>query len=475
LVRTYSVPPGAWWAGDDRWFPSDFEPQPGNRLTPLVDGEEVMHAMYDAMEHARESIYLTAWFITPGMRMVRPSDDADEPAAGRGGPRSLLNLLASKADDVDVRVLLWPGASVGKLSRRLVKENLRHLADAHPRILARQDTHEHFAHCHHQKTLVVDGRVAFVGGIDVTSFDADRWDVRRHTYRLSRNWHDVHWQIEGPCVADVATNFAQRWNEVAPDRPVQAAPRPEPLADGAVAQVQRTIPRRIYAFAPDGIYGIVHAHVRAIARAERFIYLESQYLWSPEVTDALCDALRRGRATGLRVAIVLPAHPNVGKADSDRHVQRLRQADAGHGMFQAYTLYTCGWDDPAQRMQYRPIYVHAKTAIVDDTWATAGSANLNGRGMATDSEINLSTTDTAAIRRLRLRLWAEHLGSSEEELADDDPVMLLDQRFPAVAREQLTIVTSRSGPLTAGLYPYPFGHVAADFGPGEIESALLDR
>ena len=126
-------------------------------------------------------------------------------------------------------------------------------------------------------------------------------------------------------------------------------------------------------------------------------------------------------------------------------------------------------------MQYRPIYVHAKTAIVDDAWATAGSANLNGRGMATDSEINLSTTDTAVIRRLRLRLWAEHLGSTEEELADADPVRLLGQRFPTVALKQLAIVTSRSGPLTAGLYPYPLGHIAADFGPGEVESALLDR
>jgi phosphatidylserine/phosphatidylglycerophosphate/cardiolipin synthase-like enzyme len=242
-----------------------------------------------------------------------------------------------------------------------------------------------------------------------------------------------------------------------------------------VAQVQRTIPRRIYSFASDGIYGIAHAHVRAITRAERFIYLESQYLWSPEITDALCSALRRGRFTGLQVVIVLPAHPNVGKADSDRHVRKLIETDGGAGMFQAYTLYTYGWDSAAQRFQYRPVYVHAKTTIVDDAWATAGSANLNGRGMATDSEINLSTTDNSTIRQLRLRLWAEHMGCAEKELTDADPVTLLRARWPMIALKQQAIVSSRSGPLTASLYPYPLGHIAADFGPGEIESALLDR
>jgi phosphatidylserine/phosphatidylglycerophosphate/cardiolipin synthase-like enzyme len=242
-----------------------------------------------------------------------------------------------------------------------------------------------------------------------------------------------------------------------------------------VAQVQRTIPRRTYAFAPEGIYGIAHAYLRAIERAERFIYLENQYLWSPEITEALCAALRRGRANGLRIALVLPAHPNVGKADSDRHVQQLRQADEGYGLFQAYTLYTCGWDERTKGYLYRPIYVHAKTAIVDDAWATAGSANLNGRGMATDTEINLSTTDREVIRQLRLRLWSEHLGCSEEALADADPVSLLATRWPTVARDQSGIVASRSGPLTAGVFPFPIGHIAADFSLGEVESALLDR
>jgi phosphatidylserine/phosphatidylglycerophosphate/cardiolipin synthase-like enzyme len=113
LRRVHRAPPGLWWSGDDRWFPADFPPRQGNRLTPLVDGQEAMQAMYDAMEHARESIYLTGWFITPQLRMLRPPDDPEEPSAGKGGPHALLPLLARKADEVDVRVLLWPGAVLG--------------------------------------------------------------------------------------------------------------------------------------------------------------------------------------------------------------------------------------------------------------------------------------------------------------------------------------------------------------------------
>ncbi len=491
LGRTYHAPPDAWWAGDDRWFPGDTPPRHGNRLTPLVDGQDAMRAMYEAIESARESILLASWFLTPRMRMIRPDDDVYEPRDGKGGPDAFLALMARKAGEIDARILLWPGSLVGKFARRRVEGTRQALLQAAPKLQVRLDTHERFSHCQHQKALVVDNRVAFVGGLDVTAFDADRWDVREHTFREGRNWHDAHWRLEGPCVADVATNMAQRWNASVEtgDKnkgkgfadPIRLPPPPPPLDDGIDAQVLRTIPKGVYSFASRGIFGIAYAYRHAIVRAERFIYLENQYLWSPEITDALCDAIRRGHDTGLRVVLVLPAHPNVGKGDTDRHVEQLVQADAGRGAFHAYTLYTSrheGRGDAGGRYgqyKYRPVYVHAKVGIVDDTWATVGSANLNGRGMVTDSELNISAADGASARALRLRLWAEHLHCPEDELRDADPVAVLEGRWLETARAQRDIVARRSGILTAALYPYPLGRVDADFGPGEIESALLDR
>ena len=431
--------------------------------------------MYEAMEGAQESIWLAAWFLTPALRLLRPPGDRDEPPGGGGAPHAFLPLLTRKVDQVDVRVLLWPGGRLGAWSTRHVATVRDTLARAHPRLRVRLDPHERFAHAQHQKALIVDGRVAFVGGIDMTAFDADRWDVPGHPYRSGPNWHDAHWQLKGPCVADVAANFVQRWNVTAPDNPVTTPPPPTVLPNGVQAQVQRTIPTGIYSFAPRGIRGIAHAYCHAIARAERFIYLESQYLWSPVITEALAAAMAQNGAGGLQIALVLPSHPNIGKADTDRHVEALLRADAGRGVFHAYTLYTSWRDGATGRYRYRPIYVHAKAAVIDDAWVTLGSANLNGRGMATDSEMNVSTDDPTTARALRLRLWSEHLACSEATLRDADPAGLLWERWPIVAAAQQQIVARRSGPLTAPLYPYPLGHREADFGPGELEAALLDR
>jgi len=94
--------------------------------------------------------------------------------------------------------------------------------------------------------------------------------------------------------------------------------------------------------------------------------------------------------------------------------------------------------------------------------------------MVSDSEINISTTDRASIRALRLSLWSEHLGCQPEDLRDLDPAGVLGGRWRNTAMAQQRIAQARSGPLTAAVYPYTAGRVDADFGPGEIESALLD-
>ena len=111
----------------------------------------------------------------------------------------------------------------------------------------------------------------------------------------------------------------------------------------------------------------------------------------------------------------------------------------------------------------------------DPDESSADAANQNGRGLATDSEINVCTTDSGAARELRLRLWAEHLACTEDDLRHADPTAILDGRWVAAAHEQRCIVTRRSGPLAAALYPYPREHSRAAFGPGEVASLPLDR
>src|SRR5713226_10422215 len=118
-------------------------------------------------------------------------------------------------------------------------------------------------------------------------------------------------------------------------------------------------------------------------------------------------ALRRGAM----VAIVLPDHPNVGRDFTDAGLARLREEvpeAIAQGRIQAFCLATSTNIDGVEH--YRPIYVHAKVAIVDDLWSTVGSANLNNRGMRDDTEMNVATLNAELARDLRLMLWAEHLG-----------------------------------------------------------------
>jgi len=126
----------------------------------------------------------------------------------------------------------------------------------------------------------------------------------------------------------------------------------------------------------------------------------------------LAAALQRGAT----VAFVLPEHPNVGRAFTDAGLAHLREEApeaAAQGRIHAFCLAASAYKDGAEH--YRPIYVHAKVAIIDDLWSMVGSANLNNRGMRDDTEMNVATLDAELARGLRLMLWAEHLGLMSED------------------------------------------------------------
>jgi phosphatidylserine/phosphatidylglycerophosphate/cardiolipin synthase-like enzyme len=330
----------------------------------------------------------------------------------------------------------------------------------------------HVAQALHQKCAVVDGHTAFVGGVDLTveyGGDFDRWDTVAHPFALALRstdlgpaphpWHDVHSVLTGAAAGDVQRNVEQRWHEagwnlwgrLAPpllerlvawrsatpgsDDLLREAERgvlppgagPQEPGPAARVQVVRTIPALTYRFAPRGIHGIAQAYLLALRQARRFIYLESQYLWLEGFNGldiwrlgweshhmrALMDELAAAAGRGVTIGLVLPDHPNTGRSFTDHTLQWLRervpQAIAA-GRLRVFTLATSA---PRRRdglMRYRPVYVHAKVGIVDDRWATIGSANLNSRGMSHDAELNVAVLDDAVARGLRLTLWAEHAG-----------------------------------------------------------------
>ena len=319
-------------------------------------------------------------------------------------------------------------------------------------------------HCHHEKLVIVDDEVAFVGGIDLTSEGGDRYDTSEHPARGRLGWHDAACRVRGPVVADVAEHFARRWREVAGEALEPPAP---PAAAGDVeVQVVRTLPERLYDFRPDGDFRIVEAYVRALRAAERLVYLENQFLWSPELVAILADKLRRPPSDDFRLVIVLPSKANNGEDDTRGQLAVLADADGEAGRFLPATI--CARTGTATDR----VYVHAKVGIVDDRWLTVGSANLNEHSLFNDTEMNVVTCDTALARETRLRLWAEHLEATVEEVGGD-PARVIDERWRPIAREQLERV--RSGrPRTHRLSELPVGSRRLERLLGPLDALAVD-
>jgi phosphatidylserine/phosphatidylglycerophosphate/cardiolipin synthase-like enzyme len=160
------------------------------------------------------------------------------------------------------------------------------------------------------------------------------------------------------------------------------------------------------------------------------VYLESQFLWSPEIVAILAGKLREPPGDDFRLVVVLPAKPNNGDDSTRGQLAVLARADDGAGRFLACTLTA-----RSGRLA-GPLYVHAKVGIVDDRWLTVGSANLNEHSLFNDSEMNVVTCDPELARAARLRLWSEHLECSPAEV-EGDAAVLVDERWRPIAQEQL--------------------------------------
>src|SRR5579863_5121238 len=292
-----------WWAAGD--MPARAVP----RLAFLIDGRMTMLEMCLAFLCARQSIYITAWGLSPEILLVRGKHKC---AGAEGTPEQeeLLSWLRAKGlseeelrfwqdcqelsitsvlsrvveKGVDVRVLLWDTYTFPFQSNpnpKKVQEILESIGircildDSHLGLL------NHPLEAHHQKTAVIDGRLAFVGGLDLimeNSGEYDRWDTKGHPFhsplrlgkdgRMPHSWHDVHVLFEGPAAADVELNFRQRWNAVVSLHEMSSSlilpeiTAPLPRSHHAISrvlragndvrlQVTRTIPQGTYRFAPE--------------------------------------------------------------------------------------------------------------------------------------------------------------------------------------------------------------------------------
>ena len=399
-----------WWSP---WIPV----RAGNSVEVLIDGVDALAAMQDAIRGAQTSVHIAGWHSSPDFRLSR------EP-----GSPTLRDLLADVAQRLPVRLLMWAGPPLPAFqpTRKTVKAaRLEFIRDS--KVECELDDRERTMHCHHEKIVIVDGSTAFVGGIDFTALQGDRHDQPAHPPRGPLGWHDAAMRLRGPAVVDVASHFISRWNEITGDD--VPAPEPQPSEGDVEVQVLRTVPDRTYDFLPDGDYTILDAYLRAFRSAQHFIYVENQFLWSPEVVDVLAHKLQHAPNDDFRLLLVLPIKPANGRDTTRGQLSRLAAADHGAGRLLATTISANGGDESSA------VYVHAKIGIVDDRWLTIGSGNLNEHSLFNDTEMNLLTCDPTLARETRLRLWAEHTERSLEEVAGE-PHRVIDDIWKPTAKEQ---------------------------------------
>ena len=405
--------------GEARWAAGTPPARDGCSLEVLIDGEEALPAIADAVSAAESHVHVAGWFASPDFKLTRGD-----------GANALRDLLANVAERIPVRLLLWAGspAPVFTPTRKTVRA-VRDAFCSGTRIQCHLDAREHPIHCHHEKLVVVDDELAFVGGIDLTELGGDRFDHPRHPHRGELGWHDISSRLRGPIVADVAQHFAMRWSEVAGETLTRAS-MPEPEGNQTV-QLIRTVPQGVYDVVPEGDYRILEAYVRALRSAQRLIYIENQFLWSPEIVQILATKLADPPTEDFRIVTLLPVKPNNGADVTRGQAGELSRADDGRGRFLACSLYA-----QEEGKDPTPVYVHSKICIVDDEWVTLGSANLNERSLFNDSEVNVCCDDAELAARVRRRLWAEHLELPIEEVERRGTAELVDQVWRPVASEQ---------------------------------------
>ena len=362
-------------------------------------------------------------------------------------------LIIEKArKGVNVRIIVWqprlplrilPGADERGLDGRAEDvEVLNKLAKKYGidknLIVKIDNTSPTLSSAHHEKIIVVDNKVGFCGGFDLSR---GKWDTSRHSYsdpqrdQGSEPWHDFHAMLKGPIVWDLAYHFNQRWayHGVKDERMIQAMDlKPvDSLYSGDEGDTKVVALRTWEGTDRDG--GILAWYTNTIRKAKTSIYIENQFPFQNEfITKILCKRLKEQK--NLRVIIVGPMEPNlpglIGSIlsktsvnDVNKHLQWIR--DAGDSGRRVGTYSLVSQDKKSKKM--RQIYVHSKLLIVDDKWITVGSANTDKNGFKDSTEVNVGITSGSLARELRIRMWSEHMGLLEKSTKNSTIGQLADR------------------------------------------------
>ncbi len=389
----------------------------------LVDGQAYFSALKAALQEARRSVLIIGWEFDSRTRLERRPDAQEPDTIGE-----LLRMLVRARAELQVHVLVWDPALIYAFDREFLPV-VKHDWLSHPHLHFRLDDSHPFGASHHQKIVVIDDSVGFLGGMDISG---KRWDSSEHSPGDPRRndpgfpnyppFHDVQVAVAGPAAAALAELARIRWRN-ATGHTLRALP--PALYDPWPASLPADVEDVTVAFARTAPPWEGEPAVREVEQlfgdmvltAHRHIYIENQYFASRTVARALGRRLREEECP--EIAMVTSGYSagflerNTMGMSRARLQGRLHAQDRGERL----RLY-------APTVQGHLVKVHAKTMIVDGELLRIGSANLNNRSMGLDTECDLlleaggRPDAVSAILGLRARLLAEHLGRTPKEISE---------------------------------------------------------
>jgi cardiolipin synthase len=326
----------------------------GNKVTLLNDGPQTISAMIAAIKTATDNINLETYIFDEGMLGEEFS-----------------NLLIQKQQaGVQVNIIY---DSVGSLTtppeffQKLRNAGISVVEFNPVNPLKRFGRDWRINNRDHRKILVVDGKIAFTGGINISD-DYSSGSLFRSRSRDTSHlgWRDTHVRIEGPAVASFQWLFLQTWvdQKGVELRRANYFPQLQPVGNQVV---------RVIGSEPGGDYETYKAYVLAMQQAKVSIHVTNAYFVpDKQLVQALTDAARRG----VDVKIIFPG-----------------VSDAGLVRFATQSFYQQLLDAGVRVYELQASVLHAKTAVIDGYWSTVGSTNLDMRSFLHNREVNMITLD----------------------------------------------------------------------------------
>lgn len=321
----------------------------GNKVTLLFDGPSSIGAMMRAVAEARDTINLETYLFDRD-----PMGDAFADL-----------LILKQREGVQVSIIYDCVGTLGTPQHffdRMKEAGIR-LLPFHPVNPFHKLGHWRINNRDHRKILVVDGKVAFTGGVNITAAYSSKSLFRSvNKTPASIGWRDTHLQIEGPAVKALQVLFLENW--ASQDEGGLPDLDYFPGLSSAGEEVIRVIASR-----PGGIPEIFKAYYMAILGAQKSIHMTAAYFVpDTQILGALLDAARRG----VDVKIILPS-----VSDSSMVFQ------AGHSFYRQML------EGGIHVYELNTAVLHAKTAVIDGNWSTVGSANMDMRSFLHNKEVNV--------------------------------------------------------------------------------------